>query len=90
MKETANGRLSSFSCGSQENKVEGRGRVLSVQASCIKVQLDNGQTIYLEIADCSQLESTKENHVMTTHDQVYFKGNQHHSGNVELERLTCV
>lgn len=80
--------LADFECNNGGD-VKGEGVVKAVQHGAIKVEW-NGQHLWLEIGSCSQLESTKENNVMTTYDRVYFKGSFNSAGTVALNKLTCV
>ena len=83
------GKLSDFSCNNYSNIEEGEGRVRSVQNRAIVVET-SGRLEKLEISSCTQLESTKPNHVLTTYDKVYFRGNRHRNGNIELQKMTNV
>ena len=79
--------LADFDCGKKAD-VQGEATVKSVQKGAIKVDW-NGSEIALEIASCTQLESTKENNIITTYDKIYFKG-VFNGKSVGLEKLTCV
>lgn len=83
------GKLSDFSCNRYDNVVEGQGIVRSVQNRAIVVESE-GRKETLEISSCTQLESTKPNHVITTYDKVHFRGNRHYGGNIELQKMTSV
>ena len=84
------GELPKFDCTNSNDLVQGEATVKSVQKGAIKIQLKNGDHMFLEISSCTKLESTKEHNVITTYDKVFFKGNKNAWGTVELQKLTCV
>lgn len=81
--------LYSFDCSSN-SAVSGQGFVHSVQPGMIQVDTNNGM-VDLQIAGCTNLETTTRGQVLGTGDMVYFKGNEVPGSNqIQAQSLTCV
>lgn len=85
------GNIYQFQCNAADNLVKGQGTVLSVQPGMIQVRNSENQTVNLQIAGCSSMESTQKNHILGLNDIVFYKGGKANtSGNLNLYSLTCV
>jgi hypothetical protein len=68
--------------------VKGSGVVTAVNPGVITVRNEFGERIDLDVAPCSNLKSTKENHVLDANDVVEYHVNRHNGAN-ELQLLIC-
>lgn len=68
--------------------VTGQGRVHSVEPGKIKVDTDSGM-VDLQIAGCTNIDSTKQGQVLGTNDQIYFRGSSA-GGAINAHSVTCV
>lgn len=81
--------LYSFDCAA--GSVTGQGAVHSVQPGMIRVDTNSGM-VDLQIAGCTNLETTTKGQVLGTGDMVYYRGSpvSGKQGVIQAQSLTCV
>lgn len=85
---TGGSGLNSFGCQPSGQVVTGSGVVQSVNPGYITINTGNGP-MNLNIAGCSNLESTQQGQVLGAGNQIYYRGAAAPSNSVNVHSLTC-
>jgi hypothetical protein len=88
------GGLADFSCANEQN-ARGRGRVVSVQAGCIAVEVqdENGRTHeeILEISPCTSVNSINQGDIIVPGGELIYSGHKgQQNQNVAAQNILCV
>lgn len=85
-----NRNLYNFGCNSDSgNSYAGQGQVISVQPGIVRINTDQG-AMNLQIAGCTNIESTRPGQILEPNDMVYFRGNKRPGNFVQTTSMTCV
>lgn len=82
--------LGDFTCSSTNDYISGYGKILSVQPGYIVISSSDGRQTPLRVADCSRMESNKPNFVLSTSDNIFYKGKKSSRSDIHLTDLTCL
>lgn len=69
--------------------MKGSGVVISLNPGVITIRNSDGSKMNLEVAPCSNMKSTEENHVLNKDDNVNYEVNVNEYGVYELQILVC-
>lgn len=82
--------LAQFSCNSGSGLTQGSGRIVAVQPGQIVVNQDDGNSVTLKVAACSNLNAVQRNFAIVPQTRVYYKGSRAGSQHINLQSLTCL